>query len=355
MKLRIPILLLSFLCSCLYILSAEVKLVHSPDELNFDTIPYMVYNPYCEAAYSELADMLDGKAPYSLKRAEFLVEYAHYDGRIDYTQFCHDIDSIVNVLNNFIDINKIRQYRTAPNFALFEYFTKPNIMNGNRKFSYDFDNAIGDKDFSVYMASNLMKTHKGQCFSLPVLYKILCDELGAHSALALAPLHMYIKHIGEDGQWVNLELTNGSFSSDAWIMESMHVSPEAIKHGVYMVALSDAENVALMINLLSNVYLYKYNSYDFFVERGATKVLQHFPNLCETLILQHNLLRERGVTYLELYGPDGSNFLNDNYQRYQAVLKRLEELGNYFPTIEEYNERMEEGRRYTQQHENSCE
>ncbi|MBD5218679.1 MAG: hypothetical protein HDS72_00325 [Bacteroidales bacterium] len=351
-----PIIFIIF-CFCFLISStkAEVKLISNPKDIRFDTIPYMVYNPNFEKAYNELADMLDGKIPYSLKRAEYLVEYAHYDGKIDYAKFCHDIDSIVKVLNYFIDINNIRQYRTAPNFAIFEYFTKPSMMNGNRKFSYDFDDAIGEKDFSVYMASNLIKTHKGQCFSLPMLYKILCDELGSQSAFALAPMHMYIKHIGEDGKWVNIELTNGTFSSDEWIMESMHVTPEAKKNGVYMVALTDMENVALLINLLSNVYLHKYDSYDYFVERGVNKVLENFPNLCETLVLKHNLLRERGVTYLDLFGPDGSHFLDNDYEEYQRVSIRLAELGFYDYSLEDYYERMEEGRRYTQEHEASYE
>ena len=50
-----------------------------------------------------------------------------------------------------------------------------------------------------------MKTDSGQCTSLPIYYKILCDELGGQSALAMAPRHMYIKHIGDYGKLINIE------------------------------------------------------------------------------------------------------------------------------------------------------
>lgn len=106
-------------------------------------------------------------------------------------------------------------------------------MNGYRQFSYDFEDPMGNKDFSIFFSSKLIETHKGQCSSLSVLYKILCDEMGGHCALAYAPMHVYVKHIGEDGQWVNVELTHGGFVRDIWLIESMNVSTEAIRNGIF--------------------------------------------------------------------------------------------------------------------------
>lgn len=119
--------------------------------------------------------MFDGVLPYDLKRAEFLVENAFYNGKMDYIEYSHIIDSIVNVLNQFILINNISQYKTAPNFAIFEYMTKPSIMNGYHRFSYDFNDPFGQNDFSSFFTTKLIKTHSGQCSSLSVFYKILCD------------------------------------------------------------------------------------------------------------------------------------------------------------------------------------
>lgn len=55
---------------------------------------------------------------------------------MNYEKFCHDIDSIAYILKRFIEVNDIQRYKIAPNFALFEYFTKPSPMNANKAFSY---------------------------------------------------------------------------------------------------------------------------------------------------------------------------------------------------------------------------
>ena len=88
---------------------------YEPGEaVQFDTIPYMVRAPYFFAAAEELSRMVEGKEPCSLKREEYLVEWAYFDGKPDYDAFCHDIDSVAQTLRRFININHIGQYRTAP-------------------------------------------------------------------------------------------------------------------------------------------------------------------------------------------------------------------------------------------------
>ena len=170
------------------------------EKLSFDTIPYMMKDQAFLDGLNELQMMLNDEKHYSLKRAEYIVESAYSGGKMDYENFCHDIDSIAYILKRFIEVNNIRQYKTAPNFALFEYFTKPSPMNGNKAFSYDFEDFTGKNDFRKLFITKVMDTHTGQCTSLPLYYKILCDELDGQSSLAFAPKHMYVKHIGEDGK-----------------------------------------------------------------------------------------------------------------------------------------------------------
>jgi len=190
----------------------------------------MVNDSYFFKSFEEIKEMFHGKRPYNLKRAEFLVEWAYLGGKMDYAEYCHDLDSVVNSLRHFIEEKKVQQYKTAPNFALFEYFTKPCSLNGGKSFSYDFDDFMGEKDFRKMVITKVMKTHTGQCTSLSLYYKILCDELGGQSSIALAPSHMYVKHIGEDGRWVNIELTNGHFVRDEWMIQTKDISVEAIRN-----------------------------------------------------------------------------------------------------------------------------
>ena len=79
-----------------------------------------------------------------------------------------------------------------------------------------------------------MATRKGNCHSLPFLYKILAEELGAKANLALAPNHIYIKHWNEKDGWYNTELTSGIFPIDSWLMASGYIHLDAVANKLYM-------------------------------------------------------------------------------------------------------------------------
>lgn len=234
---------------------------------------------------------------------------------MNYEKFCHDIDSVAYILKRFIEVNNIQQYKTAPNFALFEYFTKSNSMN--------------------------MKTHTGQCTSLPLYYKILCDELGGQSSLAFAPRHMYVKHIGEDGKWVNIELTNGHFVRDEWLIQTHGISTEAIRNGVFLTALSDKENIAFMITQLGKAYQQKYNSWDYFPLRCAEEVLKVLPNFCDALVLKFCVHQQLGYAFQEKYGNSRTPYAENNYTEFQRMIYMLDNLGYSQQTDAEYRQNVE--------------
>lgn len=305
-------------------------------EAHYDTIPHMINDKFFMKGFEELKNMLHGNETYSLKRAEFIVEWAYSGGTMDYSKFCHDIDSVTLILKHFIDLNNISQYKTAPNFALFEYFTKPNPMNGHKAFSYDFNDFAGKKDFRNLFISKVMSTHTGQCVSLPLYYKILCDELGGQSSLALAPSHMYVKHISEDGKWVNIELTNGHFVRDDWMIQTNNITTEAIRNGIFLTALTNTENIAFLILHLGKAYQQKFNSWDYFPLRCAEEVLKILPNFCEALVLKFYVHQKLGLSYIRKYGQTQSKYADYIYSEFWRMINTLENLGYTHQTEEEY-------------------
>lgn len=317
-------------------MATGIKYYTSREDVTYDTIPYMVKDSYFIKGFHELRLMLNGEIPYSLKRAEFILEWAYSGGKMNYAKFCNDIDSVARILKRFIEVNNIQQYKTAPNYALFEYFTKPSPMNGNKAFRYDFEDCGGRNDFKKLFVTKVMDTHTGQCVSLPIYYKILCDELGGQSSLALAPQHMYVKHIGEDGKWVNIELTNGNFVRDEWIIQTTNVSTEAIRNGVFLSALSDKENIAFLMTLLGRAYLQKYSSWDYFPLRCVEEVLKVLPNFCEALLLKLLTHQQFSIAYQKKYGRVFSHFLYCNYAEFRRMIDTLDILGYSQQTEEEY-------------------
>jgi hypothetical protein len=246
-------------------------------------------NQYYKSAYAEQVQMLKGEKNIDFKRAVFLTENAYHKGKLDYTTFCNDIKSIGTQLKELIKNKGLDTYKTAGNWATFTYMTESAPINQNRPYTYDFEDFMGEKDATKMFVTKLMKTHSGNCHSLPYFYKILCEEIGANASLTLAPNHIYIKHIDEKGQWTNVELTNPGFPRDQWIIKQMNISVESLKNETYMKALSPKESVALCMFDLAMAYKAQYG-YDDFALQVANTAIMYFPKCVPLLMFKANCL-----------------------------------------------------------------
>lgn len=200
---------------------------------------------YFDIAINEIEQMLKGEKTLNFKRAVYLVENAYYEGKTNWEEYNNEILRIKFVLNKMIDDRNLRQYKTAGNWAVFTYMSDSIPENNFKPYLYDFENFMSDSDRESYMVSRLLKTKKGNCRVLPYLYKILADEVGVEAFIAIAPMHCYVKHRDEQGNWWNLEMTTGSFSRSSFIMETFNVSEVAIKSGLFMKPLSTIESVPI--------------------------------------------------------------------------------------------------------------
>lgn len=294
-------------------------------EFKTDTVQ-VIDDEHYNLAFQEIKQMLEGEIPMDFKRAVFLVEWAYLKGDLDYGTFSGKISKIGKDLNQFIQEKGVGQYKTSGNYALFEFFTKPHKMNNHKPFIYDFNDFYGRENYRNVFVSKLMETHKGQCRSMPMFYKILSEEIGAESYLALAPNHMYIKHLDEQGKWVNIELTNSNFSSDSWMISSMDISAESIRKGVYMKELSIKESVAFCLLELAFAHQNK-NGFSEYGLLCSETALKYFPNCMPALMNKANTLRQFGLDYIEKNGRKESPYIVDNYNKFKETEARIEELG----------------------------
>lgn len=289
-----------------------------------------------EKAFEEQLQMLNGKKPIDFKRAVFITENAYHNGKLDYYKFCNEITSIGKNLKELIQQRGLQQYKTSGNWAVFTFMTDSLAINNYTPYSYDFIDFFGEKDWKSTFVTKLMETKTGNCHSLPIFYKILCDEIGAKSSLALAPNHLYIKHIDENGQWTNLELTNGGFPRDQWIIKEMAITVEAIKSGAYMQPLTDKENIALTIFDLASAYLNQHG-YDDFLLKITDTALNYFPKCLPLLMVKANYYKDLGLTEQKKSNPN-PQFLKNNYIAYKEVLSLIDGLGYKDMPIEQYEE-----------------
>ena len=185
------------------------------------------------------------------------------------------------------------------NYALYHFLkdtTKVATHLGigiiNTPYTYDFNDFFGHKDWSNMFVTKLLTTHKGNCHSLPYLYKILADELGATCWLSFAPNHMYIKNRCKKIGWYNTELTSGDFPIDAWITTSGYIPIKAVQTGIYMDTLSNQQTIALCVLDLAKGYEFQTkNYYDGFILKCCDLVLQYHPANVQAILLKAETLK----------------------------------------------------------------
>jgi hypothetical protein len=229
-------------------------------------------------AYFEIDKMLNSSKSENFKCAVFLMENAYQGGTLNYEKYNNQIVAIAVKLRQMVKDRHLEKYKTSSNWAIFTYMVDAIPQNNNKPYHYDFDNYILDKDRTVGFVSKLLKTGKGNCVSLPYLYKILANETDAAANLALAPMHCYIKHKNEQNKWVNLELTNGSFSRDEWIMQQCGITVEQIETGIYMRALTERESLAMILENLADNYQSQFGVNSDLDIKMLNTALKYYPN-----------------------------------------------------------------------------
>jgi len=282
-----------------------------------------------DCAYRQYLDMLEGRKPIDFKRAVFIYENTYLKGTLNYDEFSNHFSVLAKRLKEYVNKKGIAAYKTAGQYAIFSYMYEPSYLNNNQVFKYDFNDFMGDKDWTNMFVTKVIRTKTGNCHSLPYYYKIIANELNLETYLAIAPNHMYIKHIDENGKWVNIELTNGHPSSDAWMISSMGISAEAIKKGIYMDALSEKENVALCLWDLAMGYQTN-NGYDEFVLKCCNTVIKHYPTCISAIMTKFNCLQTIGKKQQEeakKKGIGNTPEMEATYKEFIALDKQIKELG----------------------------
>lgn len=299
---------------------------------------------YYTDAFNELKLMLNDKQPLSFKRAVFIAENAYFEDGLDYTKFCDYISALSTIAKEWTKTNKLKDYNFSDstnvslNAAIF-YTLTDTVFNINRSiinfpYTYDFNDCFAKEQWINMFVTKLILTHKGNCHSLPFLYKIIAEELNAKVWLSYTPNHIYLRNRCKKTGWYSTELTNAMFPTEAWIMTSGYVSVNSIVSGIYMDTLGIKESVAVCVNDLAKGYQRKFKNADLqFVLKCCELGLKYYPNFAELLLLKAETLKkvyENDIAKYGLNAPQSAlysekikNTLNEMEQTY-ALLAKLE-------------------------------
>jgi hypothetical protein len=157
-----------------------------------------------QQAFVTISSMLVKEDSINFKKAVFITENVYLDNKLSnesYNDVIHFYSSICKGVAGSDAISYIESDKEAATMqcAVFIFFTDrvPVLVKNNSAihppFSYNYKDFAGQKDWTNMFITKLIQTYIGNCHSLPYLYKIIMDELGYESHLALAPNHIYIK------------------------------------------------------------------------------------------------------------------------------------------------------------------
>jgi len=292
--------------------------------LTFSVIPAFSQRPNeidnYNRAFKELNQMISGEIPLSFKRAVFITENAYLNNQLSYDDFLKEIDILARMAKaiaasdglNYNLKDRDQVLHAASIFRLMKdsvVFEKSTTHKGFRKdpYSYDMEDFWGEKDWTKMFVTKLLYTQSGNCHSFPSLYKILSDELGVKSYLALAPSHTYIKQWNDKNGWYNTELTTGQFPTDADIKLNSYIKTEAISAGVFMDTLSAKENIAYVMTDLAQGYVKRFGYEN--IETPISwlnRALAIFPDYVNALILKSELQKKQYEAVM--YGHGTADF-----------------------------------------------
>lgn len=269
-----------------------------------------------EKAYQEINGMLSGKKKISLKRAVYLSENAFLDGKLDYeADFCRPISQVASFLKRFVVANKLDKYKTSKQIALCDFMFRPWSGNGYKPFVYDVTEEYPKDDWHYQLVSRTLKTHNGQCYSLPWTMKLFAEELGADIHIALAPRHCFIMYKDIDNlfpeDWVNVEVTSHQYQPTWWVKKDFQILDSAIIVGTYLTPLSDKQALACQMENLAFGYQHKYNVYDVFTLKCVNVALKYYPQNPNAILIKGKSLDALLLAHLKTNGGVHDSFTDD--------------------------------------------
>ncbi len=181
------------------------------------------------------------------------------DPSLDADKTLKSMDTMVAEVSSLFrpDAKSMEKY-----LALKKYLYEKGPWNNNHAFQYDFDDPMGYK-ISNKILANYLKSRKGNCVSMPILFLALGQKLGLDLSLSTAPAHVLVKFTeSETGRTFNVEATSGGgLARDEWYRQQMPMTDEAVAKGIYLQKLSNKESAAVIATLLAEHY-YAQNQFD---------------------------------------------------------------------------------------------
>ncbi|WP_179830570.1 transglutaminase family protein [Variovorax sp. YR752] len=217
------------------------------------------------------------EAAMDLARVKLTIDHM-IDPTVDIEGLLAQLDGMAREIRKLYPANASKQVAVE---TLRAYLHGPDPQHP-RPFQYDLDDPQGTKVTNKLLTTYL-RTKRGNCVSMPILFVILGQKLGIDVTLARGPQHLFVKYRDEQGRLFNLETTSGGFPRlDSSYQRDTPMTTQSLTNGVYMRPLSQRESAAAMAETLRQHFFERGQ-----VPRGiavASAMLEISPDDAETMV-----------------------------------------------------------------------
>lgn len=265
---------------------------------------------------------------FSVSKAVFTVENAFLGNKYSYESFETALKQRAELVKQILKRENLSpKNNTALNYGIIKLYTQYNDFYDIRTkqqysvkpFRYDFEDFRGEKEYTKMFTTKMLSTGKGQCHSMPLVYLMIAEQLGAKAYLSLAPQHSFIQFADNANNLVNFETTNGNLVSTNWLQQSGFINANALKSKTYLDTLSQRKLYAQCLADLLLGYMAKFG-YDTFAESIHHKIVQMDPNNLSAAVIDANVKTQIVIQKISAAGKPAMKNLPNYPEAYQAYL-----------------------------------
>ncbi len=222
------------------------------------------------STFDTLKDILANKPNTSLSDVFYLTEKAWGNSYISKAEYDQIINNSVDFIKKWMKQEKLSlSNQDNIHFAIQNFMSKTLSISETKKskdgkyiskniihnpFFYDYQDYNAFEDHRNFFVTKCIATGSGQCKSLPLVYLILAERLGAKAYLSITPNHSFVKYSNNNGEIENYEPTSNWKLSNQWYIDNFRINERAIATGLYLDTLSKQQIIA--DNLIDLAFFY---------------------------------------------------------------------------------------------------
>ncbi len=295
-------------------------------QLGYEYKEWLEKTKYYREAYENLLQLNPDN--FSITKAVYLVENAWLEDKYTFNSLKSRLQTEAKIIQQQLKNEKLN---TKDNISLNYGIQKRFKIGGQyydpqkkktvaiKNFKYDFEDYMGEKNYNQMFAIKMLITGKGQCHSMPLVYLMIAEHLGAKAWLSLSPGHSFIRFLDAKGNMLNFETTSSNLVSTTWLHQSGYINAAAIKNKVYLDTLSQRKLYAQCLADLLLGYLSKFQ-YDGFAETIRKRILQVNPQNMTALMIDAQLKTNMAMQKINAAGKPPEKDLPNYPAAYQAYL-----------------------------------